>query len=110
MPSCSRCAKEGLVYVAITAPSSRQPSSCSECTKSNVRSSCDVRSVSDAECTFHVRSAAARLDSELSGTLDELRRSQAAEQEAAAAQQRALDARLLALACFLCLEKVRKKV
>jgi len=32
------------------------------------------------------------------------------EQEAAAAQQRALDTHLLALACLLCLKKVRKKV
>jgi len=52
MPLCSCCAKEGLVYIAIAAPSGRQPSSCSECTKSNVRLSCDVHSVSNAECTF----------------------------------------------------------
>ena len=52
MPSCSRYAKEGLVCVAIAAPSGRQPSSCSGCTSANMRLSCDVRSVSDAECAF----------------------------------------------------------
>jgi len=37
MPSLySRYAKEGLVYVALASPSSRQPSSCLECTKANV--------------------------------------------------------------------------
>jgi len=29
---CSCCAKEGLVYITIAAPSSHQPSSCSKCT------------------------------------------------------------------------------
>jgi len=31
MPSCSRYTEKGLVYITITAPSSQQPSSCSEC-------------------------------------------------------------------------------
>jgi len=51
MPLCSCCVKEGLVYVAIAAPSSRQPSSCSGCTSVNMRLSCDVCLVSDAKCT-----------------------------------------------------------
>jgi len=36
IPLCSRCAKEGLVYVTIAALSSRQLSSYSEYTKSNI--------------------------------------------------------------------------
>ena len=52
MPSLySHYAKAGLVYIALASPSSRQPSSCLECTKVNVRSSCDVRSVSNAKYT-----------------------------------------------------------
>ena len=52
MPSpCSYCLKEGLVYIAISAPSSRQPSSCLECTKLNMRLSCDVRVASNAKYT-----------------------------------------------------------
>ena len=42
----SRCTKKGLVYIAIIAPSSRQPSSCLECTKANTCLLYDVRSVS----------------------------------------------------------------
>jgi len=33
---CSRCTKEGLVYVAIAAPSSHQPSFCFKCTSINI--------------------------------------------------------------------------
>ena len=43
-------AKKGLVYIALASLSSQQPSSCSECTKANIRSSCDVRSISDTKC------------------------------------------------------------
>jgi len=50
MPSpYSCCAKEGLVYVALVSPTAQQPSSCLECTKANIHSSCDVRSISDAK-------------------------------------------------------------
>ena len=49
MPTCSRCVSKGLVYVIITALSSRQPSSCTKYTKSNMRSSCDVYLVSAAK-------------------------------------------------------------
>ena len=55
MPSCSRCSEKGLLYVAIASPSGRQPSSCAECTKANMRSSCNVRSVSDAKCARRLR-------------------------------------------------------
>ena len=48
----SRCAKKGLVYIAITAPSSRQPFFCLECTKANTCSLCDMRSVSVNKYTF----------------------------------------------------------
>ena len=46
---CSRYLEKGLIYVAIVAPSSRQPSSYSKCTKSNVYSCYDIRVVSDSE-------------------------------------------------------------
>jgi len=50
MPSlCSRCAKEGLVCVTLASPLSRQPSFYLECTKANIYSSCDVRSISNAK-------------------------------------------------------------
>jgi len=54
IPSYSYYIKKGLVYIAIAAPSSRQLSSCSECTSTNIQLSCNVRSVSDAECTFYI--------------------------------------------------------
>jgi len=38
----SHCTKEGLVYIAISAPFNRQPSSCSKCTLLNTRFSYDV--------------------------------------------------------------------
>ena len=38
----SCCAKKGLVYVAIAAPSGYQFSSCSKCTSANIRSSYNV--------------------------------------------------------------------
>ena len=49
---CSRYAKKGLVYIAITAPSSRQLSSCLECTKANTCSSYNVRLVLDNKYMF----------------------------------------------------------
>ena len=51
---CSCCAKKGLVYIAIAAPSGRQPSFYLECTKANTCSSCDVHSVSDNKYIFSV--------------------------------------------------------
>jgi len=51
---CSCCAKKGLVYVMIAALSSRQSSSCSECTSINMRSSCNIYSVSNAEYMFYI--------------------------------------------------------
>jgi len=52
MPSCSRCVERGLVYVAIAAPSGRQPSFCSKCTSANMRSSYNVHLVSDVKCMY----------------------------------------------------------
>ena len=49
MPICSCYTEKKLVYITITAPFSRQPSSCVKCTKSNIRLSCNVRSVLDAK-------------------------------------------------------------
>jgi len=52
MPSpCSYCAKEGLVYVTLASPLSRQPSSYLECTKANIYLSCDVCSSTNAKYT-----------------------------------------------------------
>ena len=44
--------KKGLVCVTIITPSSCQPSSYSKCTKANIYSLCDVRSVSTNKYTF----------------------------------------------------------
>ena len=49
MPSYSCCEEKKLVYIAIVAPSGRQPSLYIECTKSNICLSCNVKSVSNAE-------------------------------------------------------------
>ena len=51
MPSCSCCKGKKLVYIIIVAPSNRQLSFYIKCTKSNIRSSCNIRLVSDAKCT-----------------------------------------------------------
>ena len=50
MPSCSRCKEKKLVYIIIIAPFSRQPSFCVKCTKLNIHSFCNVKSVSNTEC------------------------------------------------------------
>ena len=55
IPLYSHYIKKGLVYIAIAALSSRQPSFYSGCTSANMRLSCDIRSVSNAKCTFYVR-------------------------------------------------------
>ena len=46
--------KKKLVYIIIAAPSSYQPSSYSECIKLNMRSSCNIKSVFNAEYTFFI--------------------------------------------------------
>jgi len=52
MPSLySYYTKEGLVYITLASPLSRQPSSYLECTKVNIRLSCDIRSISNTKYT-----------------------------------------------------------
>jgi len=48
---CSHYTKEGLVYVTLASPSSRQPSSYLEYTKANIYLSYNVRSISNAKYT-----------------------------------------------------------
>ena len=55
MPTYSHYAEKGLVYIAIMASLSRQPSSCTKCTKSNIRLSCDIRSVFNTKYIFLAR-------------------------------------------------------
>ena len=50
MPTCSYCVLKGLVYIAIVALLGRQPSFYTKCTKLNMRSSCNVKLVSNAKC------------------------------------------------------------
>ena len=50
MPSCSCYKEKKLVYIIIIAFFSRQPSSYIKYTKLNMHLSCNIRSVSDAEC------------------------------------------------------------
>ena len=52
----SRCVLKGLVYITIIALSSCQSSFYAKCTKSNIRSSCDVRLVSAAEYIYLIYS------------------------------------------------------
>ena len=49
MPSYSCYKEKKLVYIIITAPSSRQLFFCIECTKLNIYLSYNIRSVSNAE-------------------------------------------------------------
>ena len=49
---CSRYVKKGLVYIIIINPFSRQPFSCTECTKLNTCALCNMRSVSLNKCIF----------------------------------------------------------
>ena len=51
---CSRCADKGLVYIAIAAPSSCQPSFYFKCTSLNIQSSCNVHLVLVVEYTPHI--------------------------------------------------------
>ena len=46
------CAEKGLVYITIIALFSRQPSSCTKCTKLNIRLSCNIYLVSNAKYIF----------------------------------------------------------
>ena len=55
IPTYSCCSKKKLVYVAITSPSSYQPSSYTKCIKANIRSSYNVRSVSNTKYTRYLR-------------------------------------------------------
>ena len=50
IPSYSHYKEKKLVYIAIIALSSRQLSFYIKCTKLNICLSCNVKSVSDAEC------------------------------------------------------------
>ena len=52
MSPYSCCVKKGLVYIAIIALFSCQPSSYSKCTKANTCSLCDVRLVSTNKYIF----------------------------------------------------------
>ena len=45
-------AEKGLVYIAIIVLFSCQPSVYTECTKLNIRLSCDIRFISNAKCAF----------------------------------------------------------
>ena len=49
------CAEKGLVYITIIVLLGRQPSSYIEYTKLNIRSSCNVYSVSNAKYIFFMR-------------------------------------------------------
>ena len=50
MPSPYSCyLKEGLSYVAIAEPAGFQPSSYTKCTRANIRSRCNIRSISNAK-------------------------------------------------------------
>ena len=56
MPTYSCYVLKGLVYITIIAPLGRQPSFYTECTKLNMRSSCNVKLVSNAKYTFFIYS------------------------------------------------------
>ena len=51
MPSYSYYIKKGLVYIAIVAPSGRQPSFCAKYIKVNMRSSYNIYSISNTKYT-----------------------------------------------------------
>ena len=55
MPTYSYYILKGLVYIAIIAPPSRQPSSYIKCIKLNMRSSYNVKLVSNAKCIYFKR-------------------------------------------------------
>ena len=49
MPLYFHYKKKKLVYIIIIAPFSRQPSFCIKCTKSNMRSFCNIKLMSNAK-------------------------------------------------------------
>ena len=55
IPTYSRYSKKKLVYIAIASPSSRQPSSYAKYIRANIRSSYNVRSVSNTKYTRLLR-------------------------------------------------------
>ena len=55
IPSYSRYSKKGLLYITIASPSGRQSSSYTKYIKANIRSSCNVRSVSNTKYTRYLR-------------------------------------------------------
>ena len=56
MPTYSYCVLKRLVYIIIIAPLGRQPFSYTKCTKLNIRSSCDVRSVFNTKYIYFIYS------------------------------------------------------
>ena len=52
MPSYSYCVEKRLSCIIILAPSGRQPSFCTKYTYANMRSSYNIRLMSNAKCTF----------------------------------------------------------
>jgi hypothetical protein len=52
MPAYSYYIKKGLVYITLIALSSHQPSSYSECIKSNIYLSCNIYSIFNAKCIY----------------------------------------------------------
>ena len=55
MPTYSCYAEKGLVYIIIIVPLGRQPSSYAKCTKLNIRSFCNIKSVSNTKYIFLAR-------------------------------------------------------
>ena len=55
MPTYSYYAEKRLVYITIIALFSRQPSSCTKCTKLNIRLSYNIYLVSNAKYIFFTR-------------------------------------------------------
>ena len=53
MPSCSYYIKKGLVYIIITAPSSRQPLSYTKCIKVNICLSYNIYSISNTKYIYY---------------------------------------------------------
>ena len=54
IPTYSYYTEKGLVYIAIIALFSRQPSSYTKYTKLNIRLSCDIRLISNAKYMFFI--------------------------------------------------------
>ena len=54
MPTYSCCVLKGLVYIIIITFLDRQPFSYAKYTKLNIRSSCDIRLVSNAKCIYFI--------------------------------------------------------